>query len=809
MLMEQLTLGDIDSQFVKEKAKKISETIKSPLIIEEDNIEKILKSKKVPIKDKLGIVEKRVHQVLGKYKDNTLVIRDKEEFHQYISDAINNNFISIDTETNNSLDPLTCKLMGLCIHTYNHKQAYIPVNHVNLDTGEKLINQLTEQDIKEELSRLGDTKVIMHNGKFDYQVIKCTCDIALNVYWDTMLGARLEDENAKAGLKQQYVEKIDPEDEKYNIKEFFAGLEYAVVPPELFALYAATDAYKTTRLYDYQLEWFNKPENNKLLKVLREIEMPILTVSAEMELRGICLDFEYGKRLSEKYHKLLDDVDKEIDKVLIELKTTIDAWKESAEGQVMVKKKTKAQQLSDPISLTSPTQLAILFYDILKVGVIDKENPRGTGAEIIDKIYEKTKNPLCKLIIDKRGLVKLLNTYIDKLPESVNPSDHRLHGEFNQMGTDTGRFSSYNPNLQNIPAHAKDIRPLFIASPGYKLVGADFSQAEPRLLAWSSQDETMITAYKDKRDLYATVASTVFNNKYEDNLEFYPDGSMNYEGKERRSFCKSVILGIMYGRGAPSIAEQIGKTTEEAQVIIDSFYHGFPKVKIWMNKILEEGKRSGYVETLWGRRRRLPDIKLSQYTVTSSINNFIFNPFIDCEDKEDAVIFNKIKLYQEKLQTIKTVNDYLKLKNQANKDNILITNNIGKIKQAERQCINSVIQGGSADITKRAMISIDKDEELRELRFRILLCIHDEIVGECPEENAEKVAKRLSYLMMEAPKPDCMIPFKCDSSITNCWYEEEYATWIKEDFEKLNHDFNKLCEIHPERTLLELHKIIK
>ena len=166
-----------------------------------------------------------------------------------------------------------------------------------------------------------------------------------------------------------------------------------------------------------------------------------------MELRGICLDFEYGKRLSEKYHKLLDAVDKEIDKVLIELKPTIDAWKESTEGQVMVKKKTKAQQLSDPISLTSPTQLAILFYDILKVGVIDKENPRGTGADIIDKIYEKTKNPLCRLIIDKRGLVKLLNTYIDKLPESVNPSDHRLHGEFNQMGTDTGRFSSNNPNL--------------------------------------------------------------------------------------------------------------------------------------------------------------------------------------------------------------------------------------------------------------------------------------------------------------------------------------------------------------------------
>lgn len=363
--------------------------------------------------------------------------------------------------------------------------------------------------------------------------------------------------------------------------------------------------------------------------------------------------------------------------------------------------------------------------------------------------------------------------------------------------------------MQNIPAHAKDIRPLFIASPGYKLVGADFSQAEPRLLAWYAQDETMINAYKEKRDLYATVASTVFNNKYEDNLEFYPDGSMNYEGKERRTFCKSIILGIMYGRGASSIAEQIGKTTEEAQAIIDSFYKGFPKVKTWVDKTQAEVKQKGYVETLWGRRRRLPDVNLPPYTVKPIKNETIFNPFIDCVDKANQELIDNIHKYEKLALNIRNAREYQRLKDSAALENININSNVGFIKQAERQGVNARVQGGSADITKRAMISIYNDKETRELGFKILLCIHDEIVGECPEENAEKVADRLSYLMMEAPKPDCMIPFKCDSSITNCWYEEEYATWVKEDFERLNQNHDSLYATHPERTSTELNLILK
>ena len=265
----------------------------------------------------------------------------------------------------------------------------------------------------------------------------------------------------------------------------------------------------------------------------------------------------------------------------------------------------------------------------------------------------------------------------------------------------------------------------------------------------------------------------------------------------------------MYGRGASSIAEQIGKTTEEAQAIIDSFYKGFPKVKIWVDKTQAEVKQKGYVETLWGRRRRLPDVNLPPYTVKPLKNKTLFNPFIDCVDKANQELIDNIHKYEKLALNIRNAREYQRLKDSAALENININSNVGFIKQAERQSINARVQGGSADITKRAMISIYNDKEMRELGFKILLCIHDEIVGECPEENAEKVASRLSYLMMEAPKPNCMIPFKCDSSITNCWYEEEYATWIKEDFEEMGKDFQKLQVKHPERFLDELKDILK
>lgn len=531
-----------DTQVV---AKKIIKKIK------EQTEEQKLKSKKTSVKDKIALITQKVHHILGKYIENTQVIKTREELHNYITQAIEKNIIAIDTETDNSLDPLTCKIMGGCIYVPGQRNAYIPINHVDTDTRERLNWQLTEDDLREEFQRLEDnkTRIIMHNAPFDYQVIKCTCNIALSTYWDTLIGARILNENEKAGLKGQYIDKIDSSIEKYNIEDLFEGMEYAIFDPDLFALYAATDAYMTYKLYEWQKARFELPENSGIYSVFMNIEMRLLPVASEMELTGVCIDKEYAARLSKKYHEEAEELDIEINKELATLKPQIDAWRLTPEAnkKPLNKKgtgegKSKAEQLDDPVSLSSPTQLAILIYDVLKLPSVDKKTPRGTGEDALKKLADKGFT-LGKAILRRRGAEKLLNTFVDKLPNSLSPRDGRLHTHFNTCGTDTGRFSSSSPNLQNIPSHAKDVRMMFSAASGCKFVGADFSQAEPRLLAWYSQDEKMINAYKNKRDLYATVAETVFNNNYEDNLEFFPDGSRNDAGAERRTFCKSIILG--------------------------------------------------------------------------------------------------------------------------------------------------------------------------------------------------------------------------------------------------------------------------
>lgn len=459
--------------FIVEKvpAKKVLKKVSNP----KDPTQIIKQTRKasgLSLKDRLELIRKEVVRVLGRYADNTQVIRTREDLHNYIDSAISNGIISIDTETNNSLEPITCKLMGPCIYTPGGKNVYIPINHINPTTRELLPNQCTEQDIKEEFSRLSDTKILMHNGKFDYQVIKCTCGIELSVYWDTMLGVRILDENEKrAGLKEQYIDKIDSSVEKYSIDHLFKDIEYAVVDPDLFALYAATDAYMTYKLYEWQLAQFNKPGNERIKALLLNIEMPVMTIAAEMELAGMEIDAEYAKRLSDRYHSKLQEVVDKTNVELEKLRPTIEEWRKTPEANFHPQskkpnkfgeytlQKSKSEQLADPPQLTSPTQFAILLYDVLKTPVIDKKSPRGTGEDIIKQIPQ----PVCKLLLEQRGLEKLIGTYIDKLPMCVCSKDNRLHAHFNQLGTDTGRFSSSDPNLQNIPSKSKNIRLMFKA----------------------------------------------------------------------------------------------------------------------------------------------------------------------------------------------------------------------------------------------------------------------------------------------------------------------------------------------------------
>ena len=474
---------------------------------------KVLKSKKVTLEEKLSLIKRKVLEVLGRQKKNVIVIKDKATFEDYVSKAIEFGRVAVDTETNNSTDPMTCQLMGLCLYYEGGKQAYIPVNHVNPDTGERLAWQLTEQDCREQLQRFKDasTFIVMHNGKFDYEVIKCTCGIEIEPDWDTMIGAHTINENEKMGLKPQYISKIDPTQEKYDIEHLFI-VPYKYVDPEIFALYAATDSMMTDKLYVYQVSILEAPGNERLYWLFKNIEMPIVKVAGDIELIGVCIDQEFGERLRLKFNQNLEEIDRNIEAELIALQPIINKWRldpkaneqarqyEPKKSKLSLKKieekypnidektgkryklgKSLASQLGNPINLASPTQLAILFYDILKCPTVSKKSPRGTGKDELEALAERTNIALCKLILERRGIVKLMSTYIDVIPALAQHwPDGRIRYKLNSVGTDTGRFSSGGEfkfldgdtpveisgiNSQNIPSRGdgKITRMLFTA----------------------------------------------------------------------------------------------------------------------------------------------------------------------------------------------------------------------------------------------------------------------------------------------------------------------------------------------------------
>lgn len=817
------------------QTKKIVDKINKPKKVEIIT-EKAIKSKSVPIEEKLKLIYSEVDRILGKYKENTICIRDRDILREYFDKAITNGAIAIDTETNNSLDPITCKLMGPCLYTPGMRNAYIPMHHTDLQ-GNLLDNQLTENDFAEELKRLGDTKIIMHNGKFDYEVIKCTCEIELPIYWDTMIAAKVLDENEKrAGLKYQYIDKIDPSQEKYDIEHLFEGVQYAVVNPEIFALYAATDSFMTYKLYEWQMEQFNQSSNKSLQKVFDEVEMPLVPVLAEMELQGMEVDQDYAARLSLTYHNKLDLIDSKINEELTKLKPTIAEWRktESANCHPIGKdsnqvKKSKNEQLPDNVNFASATQLSILLYDILKCPQVSTKTPRGTGEEQLEAIYEKTKQPLCKYILERREVVKLLTTYIDVIPELAKRwPDGRVRTHFNQYGAATGRLSSSDPiNFQNIPSHEKRIRMLFKAAEGNMIVGADFSAQEPRLTAFYSQDKAMIDAYDANKDLYAVIASKAFNMPYDDCLEFYPEGTkiqvdgkevicgnkthQNKAGKERRSFAKSILLGILYGRGAASVGEQIGKSRDEAQKIIDDFYNAFPKVKQWINSSIESAHVKGYVEDVVGRRRRLPDALLNKYVAEDK--KVSFNPLLHTTGfKSDPAV----AAYLKRCLQAKNRKEYEKIKAEAETHDIKIVDNTGFIAQAERQAVNARVQGGAATLTKKALVDLYYNNRLRELGAKLINCVHDEILIEVAADKAEEAANILTETMVKSAKKYVFnVPMKCDSYIVPCWYLDEFFVQIKDKFKSLEKHlsqldaFNAIVRENTESTRSQIYEIVR
>lgn len=432
-------------------------------------------SSKLSLEDKMAVIESNVMAILGKHKDDTEVIRDRDELHRYISKCIENGVLALDTETNNSLDPLTCLIMGACLYTPNEKQAYVPIHHVNRVTNERLPNQLTENDLKEEFSRVVEAKVkvIYHNASFDIRVIRHTCGIDVPHYWDTMIASQILNENEAASLKEQYMLHVDKDHGKYDIEHLFEKESYAIFDPELFALYSATDALMTYQLYSYQLHEFEKKENERIYNLLMNVEFPCLRVVMEMEDCGIEVDLDYASRLGVKYHKILDDYDKPIMDEMSKLRPLIENWRKTKDAQTLIGNKTKSEQLEDPINLESPTQLAILIYDVLKIPPINRKKPRSTDKNTIPQILEERDVPILRILLERKTFKTLVNNFIDKIPDYVNKKDGRVHCSFNQVGAATGRFSCSNPNLQQIPSKNHEIRMMFKASTNYHQVEED------------------------------------------------------------------------------------------------------------------------------------------------------------------------------------------------------------------------------------------------------------------------------------------------------------------------------------------------
>jgi DNA polymerase I-like protein with 3'-5' exonuclease and polymerase domains len=575
----------------------------------------------------------------------------------------------------------------------------------------------------------------------------------------------------------------------------------------------------TYELFKYQEELFALPENASIFKIFRDVEMAVMPATAEMELTGLEIDKDYIAKLGKKYHEKLDEIDK---RILLELEShtdTIKKWRQTPKANVRPRtylfntkhgeseeaKKLKPGEvlkgyplndndgkgpykagkspnelLEDPINLGSPAQLAILLYDIMKVEPPNPKKPRGTGKEELEAI----KLPICKLLLERRGLAKLIDAFIDSLPNEIIEKTGRVHANFNQYGADTGRYSCSNPNMQQIPAKNKEIRLIFKASDGNMLVGSDYSQQEPRLLSQLSHDEALINAYKEGKDLYAIIATKVYKNTYWDNMEHWEDGTSNPEGKKRRKKCKTLLLAIMYGMGMATIADMLGCEYDEAKQLVEDFYAGFPAVKAWMDKAQQFCRDTGYVEDLWGRRRRLPDINKPKFEVLDKNGaKKSFNPLFGSKGITRDTNTARVNYYMNALTKAKTKRDFNGIKSDAEKEGFIVQEWTGSIAKAERQCINAAVQGGAATLTKMAMVKIHSDEVLKNLGFRLAIAVHDELIGECPKENAQAAADRLCKLMIEAAAADIEAPFKCDPTIEESWAESDYKDMLFSEYE--------------------------
>lgn len=587
---------------------------------------------------------------------------DTEEKRKEIIDLFfTNDFLSLDTETTGT-DPISAKLVGLSFSIRENQAFYVPIPQ-NDEEAQKIVNEFKPIYKNEKILKIGQ------NIKYDLLVLQNYGVELKGKIFDTMIAHYLLQPELHHGM--DYLAEVYLNYQTIHIEELIGSKgknqkNMADLPPTAVYEYACEDADVTLKLKNV-LEPLLK--ENDCDRLFWEIEMPLMPVLAYMERNGVCIDREGLKETSRLYTEEMNRIEKEIHELA-----------------------------GTDFNIASPKQVGEVLFDRLKI--VDKPKKTKTGQYVTsEEVLEslRAKHPVVEKILEHRGLKKLLGTYIDALPKLVNPVTGHIHTSFNQTITTTGRLSSSNPNLQNIPVrneYGKEIRKAFIPEEGCLFFSADYSQIELRIMAHLSGDEHMIEAFRNGQDIHAATAAKIFKKSLEEVT------------KEERSKAKTANFGIIYGITAFGLAERMGVSRTEAKELIEGYFQTYPKVKEYMNRSIEMAREKGYTETVYHRKCHLRDI-----------------------NSHNAVVRG----------------------------------------YAERNAINSPIQGSAADIIKIAMIRIYHRFREEQLRSKMILQVHDELNFSVYPEEKEKVQQIVIEEMESAYS--MLVPLEADYGWGKNWLE--------------------------------------
>lgn len=698
---------------------------------------------------KLSLIRES-NKVLEPHMAKFEVVKTIEELRA-LSKLINSaGIFALDTETT-GLEPAKDEVVSIQVYTGKGKAYYIPIGHKSYVTNEYISGQFSKNQITGFLKSIQDCKIVTHNYTFDNNFLFFNFGVSFPAYFDTYIASRLLNENEKsASLKELYVKYVlKGRGEVLKFANATSKLIFDIIPIELSYPYGCFDAIMTWELYEFYNGWLDIDKTREDLKpiarVFWEIEMRLATAVSSMEQNGLKLDIEFNKSLAKSYGAEVASAEKALNESLRGYEKQIRYYQNSGE-------------LSAPINHTSTTQNAIIIYDILgePLKEVKGELKKPTGKDYLPLIDL----PYAEALGNYRKVEKLYRDFIKNLPNKT-AKDGKIHTSFNQVGTDTLRFTSKSPNLQQIPSRDRFIRKMFVPSDGHIFVSGDYSKQEVVIIAYMAGDERLVESLSSGQDIYSVIASIAFQVSYEECVEFKEDGSTNYIGKQRRGQAKAIVLGILYGKGIYAISKDLEVTMELAQEIQDKILGAFPNLAIFIEQSQEMAYELGYVTTFFQTRRRLPDIKKAPLEITglkgNKVTRQVYNRWARAYRQATAE-----RGYETRQQRQEDV--ILSAKYQG----IRIVDNKWLIAKLERKCCNARIQGSASYMMKLAIIAVYYDELMNQLGARLVLTIHDELILECPIENADKVAKRLEELMIQSAK-DMMMEIKVDIAIEERW----------------------------------------